>query len=168
ELHKMVAQFTLPVVQAYMQHVQDNAAESVRRVIDRLHDSAFAYEMDQGTVIKVKITVDKQKREATVDFTGTSPQQDSNFNAPEPATRAAVLYVFRVMVDDDIPMNAGCLRPSRVVIPENSMLSPKYPAAVVAGNVETSQAVTNCLFGALGALAAAQGTMNNLNFGKDK
>src|SRR2546423_4282710 len=124
--------------------------------------------MDQGTWIKVKITVDKPQREATVDFTGTSPQQDSNFNAPEPVTRAAVLYVFRVMVEDEIPMNAGCLRPIRIVIPEGSMLSPKYPAAVVAGNVETSQAVTNCLFGALGALAAAQGTMNNLNFGNDK
>ena len=148
-----------------MQHVQDNAAESVRRVIDRLHDSEFSYEMDQGTVIKVKITVDKKKREATVDFTGTSPQQPTNFNAPEPVTRAAVLYVFRVMVDDDIPMNAGCLRPINIVIPPKSMLTPEYPAAVVAGNVETSQAVTNCLFGALGALAAAQGTMNNLNFG---
>jgi 5-oxoprolinase (ATP-hydrolysing) len=165
ELNKMVAQFSLPVVKAYMQHVQDNAAESVRRVIDRLHDSAFEYEMDQGTVIKVKITVDKDKREATVDFTGTSPQQPTNFNAPEPVTRAAVLYVFRVMVDDDIPMNAGCLRPINIIIPKRSMLSPEYPAAVVAGNVETSQAVTNCLFGALGALAAAQGTMNNLNFG---
>jgi 5-oxoprolinase (ATP-hydrolysing) len=165
ELRKMVAQFTLPVVQAYMQHVQDNAAESVRRVIDRLHDSEFSYEMDQGTVIKVKITVDKQKREATVDFTGTSPQQPTNFNAPEPVTRAAVLYVFRVMVDDDIPMNAGCLRPINIVVPPHSMLTPEYPAAVVAGNVETSQAVTNCLFGALGALACAQGTMNNLNFG---
>jgi 5-oxoprolinase (ATP-hydrolysing) len=165
ELNKMVAYFTLPVVKAYMQHVQDNAAESVRRVIDRLHDSAFEYEMDQGTVIKVKITVNKQKREATVDFTGTSPQQPTNFNAPEPVTRAAVLYVFRVMVDDDIPMNAGCLRPINIIIPKKSMLSPEYPAAVVAGNVETSQAVTNCLFGALGALAAAQGTMNNLNFG---
>jgi 5-oxoprolinase (ATP-hydrolysing) len=165
ELNRMVAQFTLPVVKAYMEHVQDNAAESVRRVIDRLHDSSFEYEMDQGTVIKVKITVDKQKREATVDFTGTSPQQNSNFNAPEPVTRAAVLYVFRVMVDDDIPMNGGCLRPIRIIIPKKSMLSPEFPAAVVAGNVETSQAVTNCLFGALGALAAAQGTMNNLNFG---
>src|SRR6516164_7350146 len=149
ELHKMVAHFTLPVVKAYMQHVQDNAAESVRRVIDRIHDAAFEYEMDQGTWIRVKITVDKEKREATVDFTGTSPQQDSNFNAPEPVTRAAVLYVFRVMVDDDIPMNAGCLRPINIVIPKKSMLSPEYPAAVVAGNVETSQAVTNCLFGAL-------------------
>jgi 5-oxoprolinase (ATP-hydrolysing) len=165
ELRKMVAQFTLPVVKAYMGHVQDNAAESVRRVIDRLHDSEFAYEMDQGTVIKVRISVDKAKREATVDFTGTSPQQPTNFNAPEPITRAAVLYVFRVMVDDDIPMNAGCLRPINIVIAKKSMLSPEYPAAVVAGNVETSQAVTNCLFGALGALAAAQGTMNNLNFG---
>ena len=168
ELRKMVAQFSLPVVKAYMQHVQDNAAESVRRVIDRLHDSEFFYEMDQGTVIKVKITVDKDKREATVDFTGTSPQQPTNFNAPEPVTRAAVLYVFRVMVDDDIPMNAGCLRPINIIIPKRSMLSPEYPAAVVAGNVETSQAVTDTLFGALGALAAAQGTMNNLNFGNDK
>jgi 5-oxoprolinase (ATP-hydrolysing) len=168
ELRKMVAQFGLDVVKAYMHHVQDNAAESVRRVIDRLHDSAFSYEMDQGTFIKVRITVDKDRREATVDFTGTSPQQPTNFNAPEPVTRAAVLYVFRVMVDDDIPMNAGCLRPIRIVIPPGSMLTPQYPAAVVAGNVETSQAVTNCLFGALGALAAAQGTMNNLNFGNDK
>ncbi len=165
ELRKMVAQFSLPVVRAYMGHVQDNAAESVRRVIDRLHDAEFSYEMDQGTVIKVKITVDKARREATIDFTGTSPQQASNFNAPEPVARAAVLYVFRVMVDDDIPMNAGCLRPINIVIPQRSMLSPEYPAAVVAGNVETSQAVTNCLFGALGALSAAQGTMNNLNFG---
>ncbi len=165
ELRKIFAQFGIDVVRAYMGHVQDNAAESVRRVIDRLHDAEFSYEMDQGTVIRVKITVDKEKREATVDFTGTSPQQATNFNAPAPVARAAVLYVFRVMVDDDIPINAGCLRPIRIVIPEGSMLSPKFPAAVVAGNVETSQAVTNCLFGALGALAAAQGTMNNLNFG---
>jgi 5-oxoprolinase (ATP-hydrolysing) len=168
ELHKMVAQFTLPVVKAYMQHVQDNAAESVRRVIDRIHDASFEYEMDQGTWIKVKIGVDKDRREATVDFTGTSPQQNTNFNAPEPVTRAAVLYIFRVMVDDEIPMNGGCLRPINIIIPKQSMLSPAYPAAVVAGNVETSQAVTNCLFGALGALAAAQGTMNNLNFGNEK
>jgi 5-oxoprolinase (ATP-hydrolysing) len=168
ELRKMVMLFTMPVVHAYMQHVQDNAAESVRRVIDRLHDSEFSYEMDQGTFIKVKITVDKKKREATVDFTGTSAQQPTNFNAPEPVTRAAVLYVFRMMVADDIPMNAGCLRPINIIIPKRTMLTPEYPAAVVAGNVETSQAVTNCLFGALGALAAAQGTMNNLNFGNAK
>ena len=165
ELRKMVRYFTLPVARAYMRHVQDNAAESVRRVIDRLHDSSFSIETDQGSTIKVRIAVDKKKREATVDFTGTSPQQASNFNAPEPVTRAAVLYVFRVMVDDDIPMNAGCLRPIRIIIPKKSMLTPEFPAAVVAGNVETSQEVTNCLFGALGAMAAAQGTMNNLNFG---
>ena len=165
ELRKMVRYFTLPVVRAYMRHVQDNAAESVRRVVDRLHDSVFSVETDQGSTIKVRISVNKKKREATVDFTGTSPQQPSNFNAPEPVTRAAVLYVFRVMVDDDIPMNAGCLRPIRIIIPKKSLLSPEYPAAVVAGNVETSQEVTNCLFGGLGAMAAAQGTMNNLNFG---
>src|SRR5690242_18507851 len=165
ELRKMVRYFTLTVVRAYMRHVQDNAAESVRRVIDRLHDSAFAVETDQVNTIRVRIAVDKARREATVDFTGTSPQQPSNFNAPEPVTRAAVLYVFRVMVDDDIPMNAGCLRPIRIVIPKRSLLSPEFPAAVVAGNVETSQAVTDTLFGALAALAAAQGSMNNLNFG---
>jgi 5-oxoprolinase (ATP-hydrolysing) len=165
ELHKMVRHFTLPVVRAYMRHVQDNAAESVRRVIDRLHDSAFTVTTDQGNKINVRIAVDKERREATVDFTGTSPQQPSNFNAPEPVTRAAVLYVFRVMVDDDIPMNGGCLRPIRIIIPKKSLLSPEFPAAVVAGNVETSQEVTNCLFGALDAMAAAQGTMNNLNFG---
>jgi 5-oxoprolinase (ATP-hydrolysing) len=168
ELRKMVQHFTLPVVRAYMQHVQDNAAESVKRVLDRLPDSEFSYEMDQGTVIKVKLTIDKVRREATVDFTGTSAQQPTNFNAPEPVARAAVLYVFRVMVDDEIPMNAGCLRPIRLVIPKRSLLSPEYPAAVVAGNVETSQAVTDTLFGALGALAAAQGTMNNVNFGNAK
>jgi 5-oxoprolinase (ATP-hydrolysing) len=165
ELRKMVQHFTLPVVRAYMRHVQDNAAESVRRVLDRLHDSDFEIKTDQGNTIRVRIAVDKKKREATVDFSGTSPQQPSNFNAPGPVARAAVLYVFRVMVDDDIPMNAGCLRPIRIVIPKHSMLSPQFPAAVVAGNVETSQEVTNCLLGALGAMAAAQGTMNNLNFG---
>ena len=168
ELEKMIDGFGLDVVQAYMGHVQDNAAESVRRVLARLHDAIFEYEMDQGCKVKVKITVDREKREATVDFTGTSPQRADNFNAPEPVTRAAVLYVFRVMVEDNIPMNAGCLRPIRVIVPEGSMLSPRYPAAVVAGNVEVSQAVTNCLFGALGAMAAAQGTMNNLTFGNLK
>jgi 5-oxoprolinase (ATP-hydrolysing) len=165
ELRRMVEQFSLETVEAYMGHVQDNAAESVRRVIDRLKDSEFSFEMDQGALIKVKISVDKEKREATVDFTGTSPQQSTNFNAPEPVARAAVLYVFRVMVDDEIPMNAGCLRPIHIVIPEGCMLSPRYPAAVVAGNVETSQAVTDTLFGALHALGSAQGTMNNLTFG---
>jgi 5-oxoprolinase (ATP-hydrolysing) len=156
------------MVRAYMGHVQDNAAESVRRVIEALHDSEFSVETDQGATIRVKITVDRQKRNATVDFTGTSPEQTTNFNAPEPVTRAAVLYCFRVMVEGDIPMNAGCLRPISIVIPEGSMLSPRYPAAVVAGNVETSQHVTDCLFGALGALASAQGSMNNLTFGNAK
>ncbi|MBX5237774.1 hydantoinase B/oxoprolinase family protein [Rhizobium sp. NLR22b] len=165
ELRKMVAHFGLDVVEAYMGHVQDNAEESVRRVIARLSDSEFSYPTDQGAVIKVKITVDRKAREATVDFTGTSAQQPTNFNAPEPVTRAAVLYVFRVMVEQPIPMNAGCLRPIRIVVPDGSMLRPAYPAAVVAGNVETSQHVTNALFGALGTLAAAQGSMNNLTFG---
>jgi len=168
ELQKIINDFGFDVVKAYMGHVQDNAAEAVRRVLDRLHDSEFSYVMDQGTTIAVKISVDKEKREATVDFTGTSEQQPTNFNAPAPVTRAAVLYVFRVMVNDEIPMNAGCLRPIHIVVPEASLLSPQYPAAVVAGNVETSQAVTDTLFGALGAMAAAQGTMNNLTFGNDK
>src|SRR3546814_15916759 len=117
-----------------MGHVQDNAEESVRRVVEKLGDSEFAYATDQGSVIKVKITVDKAKREAIVDFTGTSAQMPNNFNAPEPVTRAAVLYVFRVMVESSIPMNAGCLRPIRIIVPEGSMLKPQYPAAVVAGN----------------------------------
>jgi 5-oxoprolinase (ATP-hydrolysing) len=165
EMRKMISQFGLDVVTAYMGHVQDNAEESVRRLIATLSDSAFEYATDQGSVIKVQLSVDRQKREATVDFTGTSPQQKNNFNAPEPVTRAAVLYVFRVMVESAIPMNAGCLRPIRIIVPEGSMLRPVYPAAVVAGNVETSQHVTNALFGALGAIAASQGTMNNLTFG---
>jgi 5-oxoprolinase (ATP-hydrolysing) len=167
ELEKMVGLFGLEVVQAYMRHVRDNAAEMVRRVIDRLADSSFVYPMDQGCEIRAAITVDKARRRLKVDFTGTSPQRPDNFNAPRPVTRAAVLYVFRVMVDDEIPMNAGCLEPIDIVVPAGSMLSPEYPAAVVAGNVEVSQAVTNCLFGALGAMAASQGTMNNLTFGDD-
>ncbi|PLX36518.1 MAG: 5-oxoprolinase [Hyphomicrobiales bacterium] len=167
ELRKMVGHFGLDVVRAYMGHVQDNAAESVRRVIDALKDSEFSLTTDQGATIKVKITVDKEKREATVDFTGTSPVQPNNFNAPEPVARAAVLYCFRVMVEDNIPMNAGCLRPINVIIPDGCMLKPSYPAAVVAGNVETSQHVTNALFGALDAMAASEGTMNNLTFGND-
>ncbi len=164
----MIGLFGEDVVKAYMGHVQDNAAESVRRVLDRLPDGHFIYEMDQGCQIEVRVTIDREKREATVDFTGTSEQRPDNFNAPEPVTRAAVLYVFRVLVEGDIPMNAGCLRPIRIIVPQGSMLSPRYPAAVVAGNVEVSQAVTNCLFGATGAMAAAQGTMNNLTFGNDE
>ncbi|MDX8538323.1 hydantoinase B/oxoprolinase family protein [Mesorhizobium abyssinicae] len=166
ELRKMVAHFGLDVVEAYMGHVQDNAAESVRRVLERLPDtSEYEYPTDTGQVIKVRISVDREKREAIVDFTRTSPVEKNNFNAPEPVARAAVLYAFRVMVEDMIPMNAGCLRPINIVIPDGCMLKPAYPAAVVAGNVETSQHVTNALFGAMGAMANAQGTMNNLTFG---
>ncbi len=165
ELHAMVRHFGLDVVKAYMEHVQANAEESVRRLISRLSDGRFRVETDQGAAIEVGVTIDRERRCARVDFTGTSAQQPTNFNAPEPVTRAAVLYVFRVMVDEAIPMNAGCLRPVEIVIPEGSMLRPRYPAAVVAGNVEVSQAVTNCLFAAFGALGSAQGTMNNLTFG---
>lgn len=168
ELRRMIGHFTLPVVEAYMGHVQDNAEESVRRFIGALSDCAFDYATDQGAHIKVRIAVDRKKREATVDFTGTSPVQPNNFNAPEPVTRAAILYVFRVMCEAPIPMNAGCLKPIRIVIPDGSMLKPAYPAAVVAGNTETSQHVTNALFGALGAMAASQGTMNNLTYGNAK
>ena len=150
-----------------MRHVQDNAEESVRRVIDALHDSQYSYKTDQGAEIKVAISVDRTARTATVDFTGTTAQQDTNFNAPEPVTRAAVLYAFRVMVESPIPMNAGCMRPINVIIPDGCFLKPVYPAAVVAGNVETSQHVTNALFGALGAMANSQGTMNNLTFGNE-
>jgi 5-oxoprolinase (ATP-hydrolysing) len=168
ELAKMAAHFTLPVVRAYMKHVQDNAEASVRRVLGALADGAFAVEMDSGATIRVAIRVDRERREATIDFTGTSPQQTTNFNAPSAVCKAAVLYVFRTLVDDEIPMNAGCLKPLSIVIPEGSMLNPRYPAAVVAGNVETSQAITDCLFGALGVLAASQGTMNNFTFGNER
>ena len=165
ELLRMVDQFGLDVVQAYMRHVQDNAEESVRRVITVLRDGAFDYRLDNGALIRVAITVDRAARSATIDFTGTSAQLPNNFNAPSAICVAAVLYVFRTLVDDEIPLNAGCLKPLRIVIPEGSMLNPRYPAAVVAGNVETSSCITNALFGALGVLASSQGTMNNFTFG---
>jgi len=168
ELKRMVAHFGLDVVHAYMRHVQDNAEESVRRVIDVLKDGRFEYAMDHGAVIKVAIRIAKRKRSAVIDFTGTSPQLENNFNAPSAVCMAAVLYVFRTLVDDDIPLNAGCLKPLEVIIPERSMLNPRYPAAVVAGNVETSQCVTDALYGALGAMGASQGTMNNFTFGNDR
>lgn len=168
ELHRMVQQFGLDVVQAYMQHVQDNAQESVRRAIDALKDGAFCYEMDDGAQIQVAVKVDKKTRSATVDFTGTSAQVESNFNAPKSVCMAAVLYVFRTLVNNDIPMNQGCLIPIEVIIPEGSMLNPRYPAATVAGNVETSQAITDAIYGALGVMAASQSTMNNLTFGNDQ
>jgi len=167
ELHRMVEHFGLDVVKAYMQHVQDNAEESVRRVIDALSDGNFEYSTDYGAKINVALTVDKSARSARIDFTGTSDQQPNNFNAPSAICVAATLYVFRTLVDDDIPLNAGCLKPLDIVIPEGCMLNPTYPAAVVAGNVETSQAITDALFGALGIMGAAQGTMNNFTFGND-
>ena len=168
ELEAMTAHHGLEVVRAYMQHVQDNAEAAVRQVIDVLHDGRFEYQMDSGAVVRVAVTIDTQRREATIDFTGTSAQQSDNFNAPLPVTRAAVLYVFRTLVDDEIPMNAGCLKPLRIIVPEGCLLNPSYPAAVVAGNVETSQVVTDCLYGALGVLAASQGTMNNFTFGDEQ
>jgi 5-oxoprolinase (ATP-hydrolysing) len=165
ELGKMVAQYGLDVVQAYMGHVQDNAAASVARVIEQLEPSSFEVETDTGARIKVALRVDRAAAKATVDFTGTSGQQPDTFNAPEPITRACVLYVFRTLVDDDIPLNAGCLRHIEIIVPAGSMLAPRYPAAVAAGNVETSQTIVNCLYGALHVLGSAQGTMNNLTFG---
>jgi 5-oxoprolinase (ATP-hydrolysing) len=168
ELHRMVAHFGLETVQAYMQHVQDNAEASVRRVIDALQDGHFIYEMDQGSRIQVSVTIDATNRTATIDFTGTSPQQPNNFNAPLAVCKAAVLYVFRTLVEDDIPLNAGCLKPLKIIVPEGCMLNPHYPAAIVAGNVETSQAITDALYGALGILSASQGTMNNFTFGNQQ
>ena len=168
EVRRMIGDFGLDVVHAYMKHVQDNAEEQVRRVIDVMHDGEFELPMDDGSLIRVRITFDKGRREATVDFTGTSPQRPNNFNAPSSVARSAVLYVFRCLVEDDIPLNEGCLKPIRIVIPEDSMLAPKYPAAVAAGNVETSQAITDALFGALGVAAESQGTMNNILFGNDR
>jgi len=165
ELQRMVAQYGLQVVQAYMRHVQDNAEESVRRVISRLKNGQFTLPLDNGAQIQVAIRVDAASRSAEVDFTGTSAQQPNNFNAPTAVCMAAVLYVFRTLVDDDIPLNAGCLKPIKVTIPAGSMLNPNPPASVVAGNVETSTCVTNALFGALGVLAGGQCTMNNFTFG---
>ncbi|MET0388563.1 MAG: hydantoinase B/oxoprolinase family protein [Polyangiales bacterium] len=165
ELARMVEQFGREVVQAYMQYVQDNAEEAVRRMLGALSDGEWSCEFDGGALVKVALHIDHEKRTARIDWTGTSAQQPDNFNAPEPVTRAAVLYVFRTLVDADIPMNAGCLKPLEIIVPKGSMLSPQYPAAVVAGNVETSQMITDCLFGALGVLAASQGTMNNFTFG---
>ena len=165
ELRKMVEHFGLAVVQAYMCHVQDNAEESVRRVITRLKDGAFTLPLDNGAQIRVAISVNAKERSAVIDFTGTSPQQLNNFNAPTAVCMAAVLYVFRTLVDDDIPLNAGCLKPLHVIIPAGSMLNPNPPASVVAGNVETSSCITNALYGALGVMAGSQCTMNNFTFG---
>jgi 5-oxoprolinase (ATP-hydrolysing) len=151
-----------------MGHVLSNAEESVRRLLDRLEDGAFSYEMDSGAVVQVAIRLDRSTRSATFDFTGTSPQRADNFNAPRAITRAAALYVVRTLIDDNIPLNDGCLRPIHLVVPEGSMLNPLHPAAVVAGNVETSQVVTDALFAATGRLAPSQGTMNNFTFGNER
>ncbi len=168
QLQKAVDRFGLATVQAYLGFVRENAAASVRRLLGRLSDGAFACELDSGERIEVRVSIDRARRTAVVDFTGTSPQSAANFNAPEAVTRAAVLYVFRTLVAEDIPMNEGCLEPLDIVIPKHSLLSPAWPAAVVAGNVETSQCVTDALYGALGALAASQGTMNNVSFGNER
>ncbi|NDC58152.1 MAG: 5-oxoprolinase, partial [Alphaproteobacteria bacterium] len=165
ELERLVAHYGRAGVAAYMAHVQDNAEEQIRRVVDRLKPGAFSVAMDNGATVKVAITPDRHARSVRVDFSGTSPQQPNNFNAPLAITRAATLYVFRTLVDDDIPLNEGCLRPIDLVVPEGSLLNPRPGAAVVAGNVETSQVVVDALYGALGALAASQGTMNNFTFG---
>ena len=165
ELRKMVEQFGLDVVQAYMRHVQDNAEESVRRVITRLKDGQYTLPLDNGAQIQVAVRVNTAQRSAEIDFTGTSAQQPNNFNAPTAVCMAAVLYVFRTLVNDDIPLNAGCLKPLKVIIPPGSMLNPNPPASVVAGNVETSSCITNALYGALGVMAASQCTMNNFTFG---
>ena len=168
ELLRMVEHFSLPVVQAYMRHVQDNAAESVRRVISALHDGRFELPFDNGAVINVAITVDHAARHARIDFTGTSAQQSNNFNAPMAVTTAAVLYVFRTLVADDIPMNAGCLAPLEIIVPPGCMLNPRHPGAVVAGNVETSMSITNALYGALGIMASGPNSMSNFTFGNQQ
>ncbi len=168
ELRRVIDHFGLGVVHAYMGHVKDNAEESVRRVIDALSDSSFTYEMDDGHQVSVTISVDHEDRSARIDFTGSSPTHPGNFNAPSAIAHAAVLYVFRCLVDDDIPLNAGCMEPLEVVLPDESMINPSYPAAVIAGNVETSQLVVDTLFGALGVMGASQGTMNNFIFGNDR
>ncbi|MFS0516577.1 hydantoinase B/oxoprolinase family protein [Nostoc sp. UIC 10607] len=168
ELRKMVSQYGIETVQAYMKFVQANAEESVRKAIHLLKNGSFVYEMDNGAIIQVKVTISQENRSATIDFTGTSEQLNSNFNAPKAVTQAAVLYVFRTLVDDNIPLNAGCLNPLEIIIPSGCMLNPIYPAAVVAGNVETSQTIVDALYGALGVMAASQGTMNNFTFGNEQ
>ncbi|RZM03802.1 MAG: hydantoinase B/oxoprolinase family protein, partial [Sphingomonas sp.] len=166
-LTRLADEYGTDVVAAYMEYVQANADAAVRRLIATLDDGAFAYEMDDGAVIHVAVRVDRDAATMEVDFAGTSDQRPTNFNAPVSIVRAAVLYVVRALIDEAVPLNDGCLRGVTIRVPEGSMLNPRYPAAVVAGNVETSQVVTDALFGALGAMAASQGTMNNFTFGND-
>ncbi|MDY6782749.1 MAG: hydantoinase B/oxoprolinase family protein [Cyanobacteriota bacterium] len=167
ELQRLVQQYGLETVSAYMRHVQNNAENSVKRAIEVLRNGEFDLNLDTGETIQVKIEIDRESQRAKIDFTGTSPQTQSNFNAPLAVCKAAVLYVFRTLVDDDIPLNEGCLQPLEIIVPEGCLLNPRYPAAVVAGNVETSQNITDCLYGALGVMAASQGTMNNFTFGNE-
>ena len=167
ELGKVVRQFGLETVQAYMGHVQDNAEESVRRVLDVLKDCAFTYPLDSGAEIKVAIRVDREGRCAVIDFAGTAPQDEGNYNAPLSICRAVVLYVFRTLVGSDIPMNEGCLKPLDIRVPDGCMLNPRYPAAVISGNTEVSQSIADTLYGALGVIAGSQGTMNNFVYGND-
>ena len=167
ELQKITRQFGINAVHAYMGHVQDNAEESVRRVLDVLKDGKFSYPMDDGAKIEVDIRVDKVIRSATIDFTGTSPQSQFNYNAPMAICRAVVLYVFRTLVGRDIPMNEGCLKPLNLIVPEGSMINPNSPAAVISGNTEVSQSIADTLYGALGVIAGSQGTMNNFVYGND-
>ena len=167
ELTKITSQFGLPVVHAYMRHVQDNAEECVRRVLDVLRDCDFTYPLDSGAQIKVAISVDKSRREATIDFTGTSDQDEFNYNAPLAICHAVVLYVFRTLVGTNIPMNEGCLKPLKIIVPQGTMINPNAPAAVISGNTEVSQAIADTLYGALGVIAGSQGTMNNFVYGND-
>jgi len=167
EVHKMVDQFGLEVVSAYMQHVQDNAEECVRRVITSLTNGSYKYELDSGAVINVNISVDHKAREAKIDFTGTSVKDPLNYNAPFAVCRAVVLYVFRTLVDNPIPLNEGCFKPLTIHAPKGSMINAEYPSAVIAGNTEVSQAMCNAVFGALGVIAGSQATMNNFVWGND-
>ncbi len=168
EIKKMISQFGLKVVQAYMGHVQDNAEQSVRRIIEVLKETEYTYKLDNGSVIKVAIKINREEKSAEIDFRGTSEQNPGNYNAPIAIARAAVLYVFRTLVGSDIPLNEGCMKPIKLIFPECSMINPKYPAAVIAGNTEVSQAITEALFGALGVVAGSQGTMNNFVYGNDR
>ena len=167
ELRKMVEHYGVATVHAYMRHIQDNAEESVRRVLSNLNNGVFTYEMDCGNQISVSIAVDQANREAVIDFTGTIPQHPGNFNAPTAVVKAAVLYTFRCLAADDIPLNEGCLKPLKIIIPEHSMINPAYPGAVISGNTETAQALVDTLFGALQIAAASQGTMNNFIWGNE-
>ena len=168
EVKRMIGTYGQDAVIAYMGHVQDNAEESVRRVITSLEDGDFTYPLDSGAQISVRISVDPEAREAVIDFSGTSDQDKGNYNAPASICTAVVLYVFRTLVGAEIPMNEGCLKPLKIIAPEGSMINPKYPAAVIAGNTEVSQSIADCLYGALGVIAGSQGTMNNFVWGNDR